>query len=205
MIPVAAQPEPALFDASVRQPGKRWLIKNKVSITQPPPAKTNLSPYWRACLDDLHTSYAGVCAYLCVFVERTVGGTSVDHFVAKSKAAGRAYEWDNYRLACSTMNARKRDYDTVLDPFTLAANTFHLELVTGRIYPNPTLPKMTQTRAEKTIGRLGLDDGGCREIRARRYSDYIAIRGASPNLACEAHLKRYTPFVWYEAHRQGVL
>jgi hypothetical protein len=103
------------------------------------------------------------------------------------------------------MNSRKRDYATVLDPFKLKPNTFWLELVTGRIYPNPNLSAPDQARACQTIDRLQLDDATCREMRARRYDDYIAARGASRNAALEAQLKRYCPFIWSEAGRQGVL
>ena len=164
-----------------------------------------LPPYWRACLSDLHAAYGGVCAYLCVFIERCTGGSSVDHYVAKSRNAGLVYEWTNYRLACTTMNSRKRDYATVLDPFKMLSGTFHLELVTGRIYPNPKLPTSARTRAQQTIDRLGLDDGACREIRARRFSDYVETRRSSRNSAVEAQFKRYSPFLAAEAQRQGVL
>lgn len=124
--------------------------------------------------------------------------------MAKSKLAGQAYEWSNYRLASTTMNSRKRDYSTVLDPFTIAADTFHLELITGRIYPNPALPPAQQTAARRTIRRLKLDKP-CREMRARRYSDYVALVQNGPNSAAVEQLRRYSPFVWYEANRQGLL
>jgi len=68
-----------------------------------------------------------------------MGGGSVDHFIAKSAHAGLAYEWNNYRLVCSTTNSRKRDYADVLDPFFLAPELFRLQLSTGHIYPNPNL------------------------------------------------------------------
>ncbi len=203
MIPVKLQGEPKTFAKRVRAPGVSWLKTNSVAANGPVPKGLKLPPYWRECLKDLHDSYDGVCAYICVYIERCVGGTSVDHFVAKSKAPHQAYEWDNYRLACTTMNSRKRDYSTVLDPFTLPPDTFHLELVTGRIYPNPTLSAGDKAKANETIRRLKLDDP-CREIRSRRYDDYLGLRRDNQT-AAESHLRRYSPFIWYEAKRQGLL
>ncbi len=120
MIHVMPQPEPEEFDAKVRQKGLNYLRDNDLSLDQPLPPETRIPAYWRDCLDQLHVSYAGVCAYLAVFVERVTGVGSVDHFIAKSALAGRAYEWGNYRLACAIMNSRKRDYDDVLDPLLTA-------------------------------------------------------------------------------------
>ncbi len=199
MIPVKRAKEPHAFDSQVRQPGVKWLNQKGIPLSGKPPSGTKLPPYWRACLGDLHADYRGICAYLCVFVESVTGGNSVDHFVAKSKNAKAAYEWRNYRLACSTMNARKGDYDTVLDPFYVKVATFRLELVTGRIYPNPSLAAARQSRARETIQRLGLDDAGCRELRARWFGNFVAKDISSK------FLLEHAPFVWSEAERQRLL
>lgn len=198
MIPVAAKPEPSDFDARVRQPGLAWLAANGIPLNKKLPPKTLLGAYWRRCLDDLHTSYGGICSYLCVFVERCTGGVSVDHLVPKSRRAGLAYEWSNYRLACMAMNAAKRDYEDVLDPFSLAPETFHLELVTGRIFPNPALTGAAASAAKDCVDRLGLDEPEPRRMRVRHFQDYLAHRSTD-------FLRRYSPFVWYEANRQGLL
>ncbi|SUS06973.1 conserved hypothetical protein [uncultured Defluviicoccus sp.] len=124
---------------------------------------------------------------------------SVDHYVPISRRVDLAYEWSNYRLACLTMNARKRDFESVLDPFSLPPETFHLELVTGRIYPNPALSGPDAKEAQDTIDRLKLDNSGNRELRARRYQDYC-----ESNLP-EDYLRRHSPFIWFEAGRQGLL
>jgi uncharacterized protein (TIGR02646 family) len=205
VIPVRPVNAPRDFEERVRQPGLRWLETHGIPLETRLESGTNIHPYWRECLDELHTSYDGVCAYLCVFVERCTGGASTDHFVAKSRMAGLAYEWSNYRLACTTMNARKRDFEGVLDPFALAPDTFRLELVTGRIYPNPEQPEPECRVAQSTIDRLGLDDAGCRQMRARRFLDYVMTRGAQPTPPVEAQLRRYSPFLWLEAKRQGLL
>ncbi|MDX9720606.1 MAG: hypothetical protein RBU37_07655 [Myxococcota bacterium] len=169
------------------------------------PKGTKLQPYWRACLDDLHSSYEGVCAYLCVYIERALGATSTDHFVAKSRDVSQAYEWSNYRLACNAMNGRKGNFDAVLDPFNLSIDTFRLELVTGHIYPNPQLAPAEEQRAAETIRRLGLDDGVCRELRSRRFTEYLLLRGLTSNPEPQQLLRRCAPFIWYEADRQGLL
>lgn len=205
MIPVAPKPEPSNFDSAVRKPGAKWLKKKQLSLVSPLPPKTKVPPHWRKCLDDLHTAYDGVCAYLCIFVERVTGGVSADHFVAKSQLAGQTYEWANYRLACTTMNARKRDYTTVLDPFQVTLGSFRLELITGRIFANPSLVTAAKAAVDETIRVLGLDDATCREMRVRRFDDYIAARGSTRNAALEAQLKKYSPLLWHEAARQGVL
>jgi uncharacterized protein (TIGR02646 family) len=199
MIPVSAQPEPVKFHALVRAKGLRYLAKRGIPRTRILPRDTTLAPYWRDCLDELHSAYHGVCAYLCVFIERVTGGSTVEHFVAKSRRADQAYEWTNYRLACSTMNSRKRDYDDVLDPFHIEQGWFHLELVSGRIYPNPRLSAEQELAIQDTIDRLGLDDPLCKEMRVRHFDDYL--RGD----CSDGLLRRRSPFVWYEANRQGLL
>lgn len=199
MIHVHAQPEPALFDRDIRQKGLAFLRDKHIALDQQLPVNTVLRPYWRKCLDDLYQSYNGVCAYLGVHFERVTGSATVDHFIAKSKLPGLAYEWHNYRLACASMNSRKRDYETVLDPFEVVNGWFQLQLDTGHIYPNPELTDSLRRQVQDTIDRLGLDDWGNREMRARHYEDYRSIPLPSEFLA------RRSPFVWAEARRQGIL
>jgi uncharacterized protein (TIGR02646 family) len=200
MIPVVEQSEPADFDAKVRQKGLASLRRKGIALDQPVPAKTEFEAYWRNCLDELHSSYNGCCAYLAVFIERVTGGASVDHFIAKSNQANLAYEWSNYRLACSIMNSRKGDYDDVLDPFAIQKGWFHLELVSGRIYPNPALPPDIKGQVQKTIERLGLDDAGNRKMRCQHYHDFALKRYYT-----EDFLEKRSPFVYSEALRQGLL
>lgn len=139
MIPVKEQPEPVDFDKKVRKKGQQWLKQKVISADGPVPEKTTLPDYWRDCLADLYDAYDHVCAYLCVHLEHAVGGVTTEHFVAKSQNAGQAYEWSNYRLACSRINSRKGVHKDVLDPFDIQPGMFHLELTTGRIFTNPQL------------------------------------------------------------------
>lgn len=199
MIPVKPQTEPAAFDGKVRQPGLTWLNGQGIDLTRPLPLGTKPKPYWRICLDDLHERYDGVCAYLAIYIERASGAASADHFVAKSALAGQIYEWDNYRLACLAMNARKRAFDDVLDPFTLPPDVFRLELVSGRIFVDSSITGQLAMEAETTIKRLKLDSAINRNTRGRHYQEYIQVH------TCEAHLRKMSPFVWYEAQRQGLL
>jgi hypothetical protein len=103
------------------------------------------------------------------------------------------------------MNSRKRDFEDVLDPFALAADTFRLELITGRIYPNPDLEDPEREAAKAAIERLGLDEPECREMRSRRFLDYVRVRGPRPNPEAEGQLRRYSPFLWLEAMRHDLL
>lgn len=200
MIPVQPQPEPAFFETEVRVKGLAHLKNKGYALDQPPPAKADIAPYWRGdCLTALHKAYGGVCAYLCIFVERCIGGISVDHFIAKSALAGQAYEWGNYRLACSTMNGRKGTFNDVLDPFALAADWFHLELATGQVYPNPALEPGQTVQVTDTISRLELNDPLCKEMRVRWFDEYL--NAPLP----EGYLQSKSPFVWAEAKRQGLL
>ncbi len=199
MIHVQAQQEPNTFDVNVRIPGNNHLSVNGYSLSQPLPPKTKVPPHWRNCLGDLHQKYNGICAYLCVFIERVTGGLSVDHYIAKSRLAGQIYEWSNYRLTCSTMNSRKNNFSNVLDPFLIQDGWFHIEFVSGRIYPNPSLTSTQIQAVSDTIRRLKLDSQGVRELRVAHFDDY---RNGD---ITQAYLKRKSPFVYMEAQRQGLL
>lgn len=200
MIPVQPQPEPDSFDRDVRRKGQRWIRRKKLDPKQPPPRRWKLPPYWQACLTDLHHAYGGICAYLCIYIERPVGGTAVEHFVAKSVAALElAYEWSNYRLACDAVNCFKGVFADVLDPFELRPGMFQLELITGVVFPDPDLDPVEQRWVNGTIDRLRLDSPECREMRARHYRHFLH-GDWSPQV-----LHDYSPFVWTEARRQGLL
>jgi uncharacterized protein (TIGR02646 family) len=199
LIPVAPQPEPADFDKNVRKPGLKWIAKSGLDLLKPIPGGTKIPSYWTKNLPELRRVYGGICAYVCVYIELVTGSPSVEHFVPKSKALNQAYEWDNYRLACTKINSRKRDFLDVLDPFTLAVGWFELNLLDGSIFPNTALTALQRKKVQQTIDRLKLDDAECRELRLAYFNDFLAkeISGA--------YFKKRSPFVWLEAQRQGML
>ena len=198
MIPVAPQPEPADFDEKVRRKGHAWLAGRGLALTGPAPTGVSLPTHWRACIGDLHQAYRGICAYVCVFIEPVTGSTTVEHFIAKSDQVEHAYEWKNYRLACGKMNGRKSDYSDVLDPFELEPQTFHLNLASGEIFPNPKLPPGATEKAADTIRRLHLDDGECRKMRMDWLNECLT-GGITPE-----YFARKCPFVHQEVERQGL-
>jgi hypothetical protein len=189
VIHVDLQPEPEDFDARVRQPGLRAVAEEV----------KELPPYWRACLPAMRERYRGICAYLCVYVPRATGAASVDHLAPKSKRRELAYEWSNYRFVCSLMNARKRDFEDVLDPMEIPDGWFILELSFVQVLPNPELDAPTRARMQATIDRLKLNDEECRAARAEDLDWYWAGR-----MAFEM-LEERSPFVARELRRQGLV
>ncbi len=199
MIPVTLQPEPADFAAEVRQPGRVWLTSNGIALNSPPPKASDLPNYWTHSNKQLWDSYGGVCAYLAIYFEWVTGASSTDHFVAKSKNAGDAYEWSNYRLSCLGANRNKGVSTNILDPIGLQADTFFLNLSTGEIMPNSQKNKTLQNNAERTIEALKLNSPENKKMRADHYKNYLN-GDVSSNF-----LKKNSPFVWDEANRQKLL
>ena len=197
MIPVAQQPEPSNFDQKVRKPGLAWIDEKGFDPTKRVPKKTKIEPFWRQSIEDLHSAYSGICAYLCVFIELAAPPT-VDHFVPKSERLDLAYEWGNYRLAFSTLNSKKGVFQDVLDPFTLSPNTFELNLFDGSISSAKHLGIAETSSAQMTIIRLDLDAPKWRKMRLRHWQIYIRNRDGE-------FLQTHSPFVWLEAQRQGLL
>ena len=199
MIPVALQPEPADFDDQVRQRGHDWLATHDIPLNQAPRDPSALPNYWTFSNKQLWEAYSGTCAYLAIYFEWVTGASSTDHFVAKSKNAGDAYEWNNYRLSCLGPNRNKAKFDDVLDPIGLSADTFVLNLASGEIKPNPSIEDALLKRAaRKTIRRLKLDSPDHNAMRAKHFSRYLRCKD-------EQTLRELSPFVWYEARRQGLL
>jgi hypothetical protein len=212
---VKLAPEPATFDRDVRQPGLRAIAelcgkkpKTKRSAGKPfkklrgveherdiPPDR--FPPYWVDCLDELMSAYDQICAYSCFRIHPVTGARSADHFVARSRSWRRVYEWSNYRLCSSRLNARKNDFSGVLDPFQIKPGWFQLELLGFEVQPDPSLPESIRKKVQRTIDRLHLNDfRHAREERAALYrSGEVSLRV----------LKMESPFVAFELHRQGRL
>ncbi len=189
MIRVEPQPEPLNFDASVRQPGLEALAEHG----------RRLPAHWRRCLNDLHAAYRGICAYACIYIDKATGARSVEHFVAKSSDRQLAYEWSNYRLACSLVNSRKGAFDDVLDPFEIEDGWFVLEFLALQILPNPELDSDLTKQVQATIQRLGLDTQECRDARAEYFECYVRRH-------IDFHyLERKCPFVAKEMKRLALV
>lgn len=122
----------------------------------------------------------------------------VDGYIAKSSCAGDAYQWSNYRLACLGANRNKNRFDDVLDPFLIKPDTFELNLANGQIKPGPLLTDDERQAAQKTIDRLHLDTAQHRRMRQNAFTRYLRKKD-------EVTLMELSPFVWYEAKRQGLL
>lgn len=201
MIPVQLQPEPADFDARVRQPGRDWLQTQGIALTAAPPDPSALPNHWSRSNEQLWQAYRGVCAYLAIYFEWVTGAASTDHFVAKSKLAGDAYEWDNYRLSALGPNRNKNKFDDVLDPIGLAPETFIIHFASGEIAVNHGRYPVGTPYAEAaaaTITRLKLDSPAHNRMRAGHFNDYL--KGD----CSQAFLARKSPFVHDEVIRQGV-
>jgi hypothetical protein len=210
MIPVAKAPAPRGFDRQVRQPGLRAIAElvgkappykraagkpfKKIASRERDIPAARFPPYWTEALDDLMAAYHEICAYSCFRIHPVTGARSADHFAPKSRIWRHVYQWSNYRLCCSRMNARKHDFGGVLDPFTIETNWFQLELLGFQILPDPGLPKAARSAIQNTIDHLGLNDfRRDREKDAERYWNH----GYSLQV-----LKEESPFVAYELDRQ---
>ena len=213
MIPVRPAEEPPNFDADVRQRGLR-AIAELVGETTPrtagqPHAQVAQSreeipapafpPYWREALTDLMASYDRICSYLCLYIPRGTGTPSVDHMIAKSVRWDQIYEWRNYRLACSLMNARKGVAAHVLDPFEVEDGWFALNLSVFKVVPGTELPEEVEVAVEDTIERLHLNDFLCCDARAEYAHDYW-----DGQIQLD-YVTRRAPFVAGELRRQGKL
>ena len=214
MIRVTPADEPKGFQTSVREPGLRALAEMVGEVPRFPRKKgkafakraarreeipaEKMPPYWTEALDNLMQAYNRICAYACFRIHPVTGSRSVDHMAPKSRQWDRAYEWSNYRLACSMMNARKQDFGDVLDPFEVQDGWFQLELVGFQALPAPDLDPATRTQVEDTISRLGLNGREFRDARERDVTNY-------ENDGRFDVLMEESPFVARELRRQGRL
>jgi hypothetical protein len=195
VIPVAPQPEPGQFEALVRSPGSAYLVK----VPAPTSTQWKNAAYWTRVAEDLRTSYRSICAYSAQWIPRREGVPSVDHYVPKSHASHLAYEWANYRLACQNCNARKRDYRDVLDPFTIAADSFVLSFPDLLLQPNATLSAESALAVDASIKRLRLNDENSIKSRLDWLLPYCQ------NVYPFDHVRQRSPFIAHELERQGLV
>ena len=144
-------------------------------------------------------AYREICAYTCFRIHRVTGAATVDHMVPRSCAWDRVYEWSDYRLACQLVNACKREFSDVLDPFEIEDGWFVLEMVGFQVKPAEGLSDEIRKQVEDTISRLGLNESS---VRNRREADAEAYWHSSVQFE---FLLEQSPFVARELQRQGRL
>jgi len=223
MIHVNRQTEPRPpdfdFDGRVRQPGLSALAEltgQKPTLRRPgprikqsaeriedlKPSVLRKHPYWTRALDALHKAYGGVCAYACFYIE-PLSGPTVDHFVAiTGSELADAYEWGNYRLACSLMNTHKHNFSDVLDPFEVEDGWFELDLHTFRVKPAEGLDAEIWKRVDETRSRLDLDSRDCISMRRRYFERYWNPKDPGKPVPLWS-LEQDAPFLAREMRRQG--
>jgi hypothetical protein len=191
LIPVAPKPEPASFNAKVRTPGQAFLA----AVPAPTSKQFKKKQLWKAALPEMKTAYNSICAYSSCWMP---GNCSVDHFHPKSARPDLAYEWTNYRLAHDKINMNKGDSTDVLDPFTIQAGWFVLDVATLWVRPEPALQANVKTAVQKTIDVLKLNEDQWVQMRFAIFSSYL-----NRELAL-TYLQRTYPFIAAEIQRQGV-
>jgi hypothetical protein len=195
VIPIKPQPEPDDFDEKVRKPGLAFLSK----VPNPKTKDWKNRDYWRRSLRDLYDACNHICAYSAQWISRPEGSPTVDHFLPKSAKPELAYEWHNFRLACLTLNNKKRTELDVIDPFELPVNSFILDFPSLIIKPNPELLYPLKERVISTINRLQLNDyDKCIDGRLEWLKTYYEDNSTFDSL------KRKAPFIAYELERQGL-
>ena len=198
MIHVTAQAEPARFENDVRKPGLEYLKTKKRKA--PTGKEWRSHAYWTKIIPDLYAAYGGICQFSCHWIPRDTGSINVEHFNPKSKFPKLAYEWTNYRLMCGTLNGRKKDYQDVLDPFTINDDMFIIDFPSLLVKPGGGLKAADKTKVNKTIARLRLNDAGtC--LHAREHW----IRSYCENNITFAYLKGKAPFLARELERQSLV
>jgi hypothetical protein len=189
MIPVREQAEPANFGVLVRAPGEAFLRTNR----SPKRADFSRHDYWRRALPDMKSKYSSTCAYSAMPV---IGDASIDHFLPKTIYPVQAYMWSNYRLCMASLNGKKGNDQTVLDPFSIQPNWFHLDLASLFVQPNPDAPRIVQPRIRRTIDVLGLNSTTLITARFNIYAAYL--RNGDLDFLTE-----FYPFIAVEVTRQA--
>jgi hypothetical protein len=165
MIPVKKVKKPSDFDAKVKTPGNTWLKAN--------PSAQRPKALWAPYTATLSDGFSGLCGYAAMY--DPTGGT-VDHFLSFKNHKHLAYEWGNYRFACSTLNSSKRNADAaVLDPYDVGDGWFEILLPSLQMAVTDAVPAKYREKANFTLKRLKLRDGE-RIIRWRKswYDMYLS-------------------------------
>ena len=205
--------EPQEFDKEVRQPGIRCIkertgqpvtgrrrlaqatTKDGQPITNPADLPSEeFKEYWTKILPQMRMLWSGICHYSAMYPEGAC--LTVDHFVAKTRDWKLAYEWDNYRLAASSVNSAKGNKVGIMDPFDVDDGWFVINAVSFEVEPGTAIPNREQ--AEYTIRELKLNSPGLVETRKA----WVAAHLEAP---MHAFFERRAPFLYSEMIRQGII
>lgn len=94
------------------------------------------------------------------------------------------------------INARKADFDTVLDPFEIEAGWFWVEFSALQLMPNPDLEEPLWQRVQDTIDTLRLNHPEVVTLRQMHYDDFLehgnfeVFRRWCPHMASEYERQR---------------
>lgn len=193
MIRIERVDEPSDFDAKVRQPGLAYL--NGLAAGERP--KWTGHSYWCKAKNDMLDAYGGICAHACCEISPR-SSAEIDHFHPKSRYYKEAYEWENFRLCSSNINKKKKDAQSILDPFKVRNRTFGIELATGRMIRVKHYDAKYESLCDSTISVLGLDAEDYRKMRSDILDDYLRGDITIPKL------KKSNPFVYSEVKRLQV-
>ena len=193
MIRIERVDEPLDFDVKVRQPGLAYL--NGLAAGEKP--KWTGHSYWCKAKKDMLDAYGGICAYACCEISPR-SSAEIDHFHPKSRYYKEAYEWENFRLCSSNINKKKKDAQSILDPFKVRNRTFGIELATGRMIRIKHYDAKYESLCDSTISVLGLDAEDYRKMRSDILDDYLRGDITIPKL------KKSNPFVYSEVKRLQV-
>ncbi len=173
MIAFELTPEPAIFEERVRARGNQYLAPLLAAGAVLKSKHFKNRDYWVEVRPHLRLAFRRICAYSGFFIE---GEGEVDHFVAKTRNANLAYEWSNYRFACTEMNRKKSSCkDNILDPFQVQEGWFEISITDGFLLrptnqiDSPELRKL----AEDTIVRLDLNRSTYTESRENWATPYL--------------------------------
>jgi hypothetical protein len=159
MIRVDLPGSPVHYTSKVRTPGELFLQATPIP-SNPDWQKHN---YWKEIHEYLYQALRGICMYCASWTPRRrdaargLDSTSIDHYIPKSAAPERAYDWDNFRLCRSRLNHRKGNFVDVLDPCSIANGWFTLDFSTFLIQPTSDLEPAIGTGVRSSIERLQLN------------------------------------------------
>lgn len=128
MIRVSRTHPPPNFEDEVKKPGMRFLRTFLINNTKPQTKDWKNKDYWKCVREALRKDFHQKCGYLSM---REHGEGEVDHFISKSEAREKAYEWTNYRFANAEVSKKKLTAETILDPFDVEDGWFRVDLRDG--------------------------------------------------------------------------